>query len=64
MYLTGGWGVEFQKMLSLDWNPDVEVPSTHRSYSPVVSPFSTAMQSNTWLPGALPSNEKPSLKLW
>ena len=43
--LTGGCGVEFQKMLSLVWIPTLELLSTHRSYSLVVSPFSVAMQS-------------------
>ncbi len=61
MNLTGGWAVEFQNRLSFDTKPTLEVASTHRSNSLVVSPFSTAMASNNWLLGQLPSNENPSL---
>src|SRR5689334_20054672 len=59
--LIGGWSVEFQKMLSSESKPSMELSSTHRSASFVVRPFSIAMQSWSVQPLELPSNEKPSL---
>jgi len=44
----------------LDRNPAVDVESTQRSYSFVVTPFSIAMELYSCVPVELPSIENPS----